>query len=66
MTDEQRAAYLNAMTAGALIEMNAMIALNKEREMLGHSLAYGEEAFMNVINTWGIGHNAAITTLQGD
>ena len=42
----------------AEIEMNGMIAENKQREILGHSMAYTEEAFMELINKYAIYDNA--------
>lgn len=41
----------------AEIQMNAMIAENKQREILGQSLAYGEKDFMSLINEHKIHHN---------
>ena len=35
-------------TVEALIELEAMKTANKEREMRGESLAYSEEAFMDL------------------
>ena len=62
MTPEQQAAYINAQTAAALIEMQSMIAKNKERETNGSALAYGEEAFLELIERYGLHHNAILTT----
>jgi hypothetical protein len=42
----------------AEIEMNAMIAENKQREVFGHSMAYGDQSFMNLIEKYEIHHNA--------
>ena len=42
----------------AEIEMNAMIAENKKREILGESIAYDEKDFMELIEKYGIHHNA--------
>lgn len=42
----------------AEIEMNAMIAENKQREVLGSSMAYGEEQFVELINKHRIHANA--------
>lgn len=63
MDETQRAAFLQAQAACALIEMEAMKAANKEREQQGYSLAYDEAAFMAVIDKYGIHHNAALFTL---
>jgi hypothetical protein len=64
-TPEQKAAYLNSQTACALIKMQSMMAENQERESQGKSLAYGEEAFLALIDKYGIHHNAAVRTLGG-
>ena len=48
----------------AEIEMNAMIAENKQREILGHSMAYGEEQFIELIDKYRI-HVNAIPSYRG-
>lgn len=59
----QAAEYQYRMTIllEATIEMEAMKAENKIRELSGKSLAYGEDQFMALINKHGIHHNAAVT-----
>jgi hypothetical protein len=47
----------------ALIEMQGMIAANKERESQGYALAYSEEAFMELIKRQGLGHNQRVTNI---
>jgi len=42
--------YMKAVEMNA--EIQGMIALNKERSDLGHSLAYGEEAFIEVVKKY--------------
>lgn len=44
----------------ALIELEAMKAENTEREQRGESLAYNEEAFMNLLGEYNLGHNLNI------
>ena len=46
MSDEFELEYFKMNMLAAEIEMNAMIAENKHREMCGLSLAYTEDAFM--------------------
>ena len=58
MTPEQKAAYVNAMSASALIEAMGMQAENQQRAAVGHSMAYTEDDFMKVIEKYGIHHNA--------
>lgn len=50
--------YFQMNMLQAEIEMNAMIAENKQREHLGKSLAYDEKAFMDLIEKYNIHHNA--------
>lgn len=65
MTDEQKAAYIQSQSACALIEMHAMAAENSEREQQGLAQAYDGEAFMEVIERYGIHHNAVMETFSG-
>jgi hypothetical protein len=64
MTPEQRVAYVAAQTAAALIEMEAMKAANKEREMHGYALAWDEGAFMSLISKYGLDGNTIIKLFQ--
>ena len=41
----------------AKIEMQGMIAENKQRELLNHSLAYTDKDFNNLILYYGLGMN---------
>ena len=63
MTNEQRAAYVMSQSACALIEAMGMQAENKQRETLGQSMAYDEQAFLDAITRNGIYHNAVMSTL---
>ena len=65
MTEEQRLVYVRGMLLQAEIEMQAMIAANKEREADGKSLAYDEKAFMDLIERQGVHHNALVSELCG-
>mgnify|MGYP001579191523 CR=1 len=58
------AALLFSRSVAALAEIGAMRALNQERESRGHSLGYGEDAFLAVIDKWGLEHNAVLITLR--
>lgn len=58
MTDEQKAAYVHAQSVAALAEIESMKALNTERESHGYALAYDEGAFFEVIDRYGLHHNA--------
>ncbi len=63
MDREQRLAYVRGRLLQAEIEMQSMIAANKQREIEGKSPAYGEEAFLALIKEYGVHHNALITEL---
>jgi hypothetical protein len=42
----------------ARIELEGMIADNKQSELTGDVPAYVEDDFLNIINAYGLGHNA--------
>lgn len=65
MTDEQKAAYVIAQSVAAFAEIQGMIAVNKERESRGHSLAYSDLAFESVIEKYGLHNNSLITFFHG-
>lgn len=58
MTPEQGAAYVNAMVACATIEAMSMKAANKDADKRGVMRPYGEKNFFNLIEKYGIHHNA--------
>lgn len=62
MTDEQRAAFVMSQSACALIEAMGMHAENMQRQAVGHSMAYTEHAFDDLLNRYSIHHNAVLTT----
>ena len=64
MTPEQSAAFINSQTACAMITAMGMHAENKQREVLGHSMAYVNNDFIGLINKSGIGHNDIMTTIN--
>lgn len=61
---ESRVAFVNAMVACALCELEAMKAANEERRDQGYALAYDEAAFMAVPEKYGIHHNQVLEYLQ--
>ena len=61
MTDEQKAAYINAQAACALAEIAGMQAQNQHRLALGQSIAYGEQDFAAGPDKYGIHHNAVMS-----
>lgn len=44
----------------AQIEMQSMIAENQYRVSCGNSISYGEDAFLNLIEKYGIHHNGIL------
>ncbi len=67
MTDEQKAAYVNAQTALLLVELEGMKALNAYRESRGFAQAYDEKAFEAVGAKFGhLQHNALMGLFNGD
>ena len=66
MSEEQNLVYMRGVLLQAEIEMNGMIAENKQREILGQSMAYVEEDFARLINECGVYHNALINGLCGN
>lgn len=65
MDEQQRAAFLNAQTACAMIEAMGMAADNQARAFHNEPPAYAKGAFDALIDQYGIGHNAAVTWLHG-
>ena len=65
MTDEQKAAYVNAQAAAALIEAMGMVAENQSRERQGKAQAYGEKSFFDLPYTYGLHHNTAMSLFHG-
>jgi hypothetical protein len=57
------AAYINAQATCAMIEAMGMQAENKQREIQGYSIAYDDKAFFDLIEKYGIHHNATVATL---
>lgn len=49
--------YFKMQLLQAEIEMNAMIAENKQREIEGKSMAYTEDSFIKLVDKYGIHHN---------
>jgi hypothetical protein len=64
MTESEKAAFLFSQSAAALIEAMGMFSENMQRQSLGYSMAYNEEAFLNVIKVNRISHNDALAYLK--
>lgn len=56
--NEHNLIYFKMNLLQAEIEMNGMIAENKQREIANESMAYTHKDFVNLINRYGIHHNA--------
>lgn len=56
--EDRELLYFKMNMLQAEIEMNAMIAENKQREACGESMAYRDSNFMSLIEKYGIHHNA--------
>lgn len=54
----QNLMYFKMKMLQAEITMQGMIAENKQREINGEALAYGEDAFQRIIDEFGIHPNA--------
>jgi len=65
MTDEQKAAYVNAQAICALAEIEAMRAENWMREMKGQTIAHGEDEFLAVPAKYNLHHNALMSLFHG-
>lgn len=64
MTPEQKAAYVMAQAACALIEAMGMTAANQQRSVIGASMAYDDDAFAGVITRYGIHHNSVMAIFE--
>ena len=64
MTPEQQAAYVFAQSVSALIEAMGMISDNMDRARKGESQAWYNEEFNNLIDKYGISHNAVLGTYK--
>ena len=66
MTDEQKAAYVMAMAACAMAEIEAMKAKNTHDAMFeNHLQTFSEKDFRDVIERNCIHHNAILTIFHG-
>ena len=65
MTEEQKAAVINARAACAMIRAMGMQAENEQRKAEGFSMAYTEKAFFDLIAEEGIHWNAIHPLLFG-
>ena len=54
---EDELLYFKMQLLQAEIEMNGMIAENKQREVEGSAMAYREQAFIDLVDKYGIHHN---------
>ena len=66
MTPEQRAAFIFSQTACMLAQIEGMKAENAMRERQGQALAWGEDAFIGLVDQYGLSHNQVVTFLRGE
>lgn len=64
MNEAAAVAFVQTQTACMLVELEAMRVANAERAHRGMAYAYGEDAFMALIDKYGCGHNAALMTMS--
>lgn len=60
MTNEQKAAYVNAQVASMLVEMEAMKATNVHEAMQNCTPKYQEKHFLALPEKYGVDHNKVI------
>lgn len=65
MYELQRLAMVIGNAAGGLIEALGMVAANQERLANGHTIAYDERTFHNLIDQRGLGYNDLIGQVYG-
>ena len=63
ITSLKSIAYINSQVACALIELEGMKALNREREINNQAPAFDRKAFNDLIKQYDIHHNGVITEL---
>ena len=64
MTNEQKAAFINAQAISARIELESMLQANKDREAQAKAAAYGEKAFMGLQDKYLITQNSVLTVFN--
>lgn len=66
MTDDLKAAFINAQTAMMNAEIQGMLAENQHRLDCGNSIAYGADAFMEVQSRFDpvLGYNALVAFIK--
>ena len=65
-SDIARITYVQGRIAAANIEMQAMVAENNQRLILGQSMAYTDKDFMDLIDEYSLGYNALLTEIYGN
>lgn len=60
MTEEQKAAYVNAMAACVMAEALGMMTENLERVQEGEAPAYNQQAFRGPIDQYGVHSNGVL------
>ena len=62
MSDDLKAAFINAQSSMLQVELAGMLAENQHRINCGNSIAYGEDAFIELQKRYEpiLGHNALV------
>ena len=66
MNENQRAALLMSQSIACLVEAMGMFSTNMQRAQHNQSMAYEDDAFIQLAESHGIGYNQAILTLRGE
>jgi hypothetical protein len=61
MTPEQKAAYVMAQAAAALIEAMGMMASNMVRQQRGAPPQHWDDEFRNLVDKYGLRHNQVLS-----
>jgi len=61
VTEEQEAAYVQAMATCAMVDAMGMQAANAQRAIRGESMAYTDTDFFGLVEKYGIGHNSVLS-----
>lgn len=64
MDHQHRAVFIFSQSISCMAEIEGMKAENQMREMKGQTIAYGKEAFLDVIKKYGLEHNSVVSFLS--
>ena len=61
---DKKAAFIISQSVCALIDALGMVAENDVRKLLGQGMAFDQEAFFNLKDSYHLGHNDVLDYLQ--